>query len=162
VTIYLTSNPDGADIYVDDSFSGKTPGNSKLKPGQHSLRMFITDSSLALKEHSVNVVNVVNVSRWQGSGRFAVRLIRRGWSSSKVENLRKAGKQSRPLNHVSRLPELNQAILLVHAAEAVFRHIPQQTKPCQAGLYVLFHVSLLSGLWPPSTSSKTGEMTHRV
>jgi hypothetical protein len=39
-TISVTSNPDGAEIYVDDSFVGKSPATMQLKPGQHSIRAF--------------------------------------------------------------------------------------------------------------------------
>jgi hypothetical protein len=41
ITIYLVSNPDGAEINVDDSFAGKAPMTLKLKPGQHAIRMFM-------------------------------------------------------------------------------------------------------------------------
>jgi hypothetical protein len=40
--ISLTSSPDGAQINVDNSFVGNTPATLKLKPGQHSIRMFMT------------------------------------------------------------------------------------------------------------------------
>ena len=33
----ITSNPDGAEIYVDDSFVGNTPGTLKLKAGKHTV-----------------------------------------------------------------------------------------------------------------------------
>jgi hypothetical protein len=39
-TISITSNPTGAEIYVDDSFVGKTPATVNLKPGRHSVRAF--------------------------------------------------------------------------------------------------------------------------
>jgi len=42
-TISLTSAPDGAEIYIDDSFVGKTPMTSELKPGKHEIRMFMND-----------------------------------------------------------------------------------------------------------------------
>jgi hypothetical protein len=41
VMIYLTSDPDGAEINVDNSFAGKTPMTLKLKPGKHAIRMFM-------------------------------------------------------------------------------------------------------------------------
>jgi hypothetical protein len=41
VPIYLTSDPDGAEIYVDNSFAGKAPMTLQLKPGQHAIRMFM-------------------------------------------------------------------------------------------------------------------------
>jgi len=43
VMIYLTSDPDGAQINVDDSFVGKAPMTLKLKPGIHAVRMFMND-----------------------------------------------------------------------------------------------------------------------
>jgi hypothetical protein len=42
-TISLTSSPYGAEIYSDSLFVGKTPATLKLKPGQHSIRMFMND-----------------------------------------------------------------------------------------------------------------------
>ena len=42
-TIFLTSNPSGAEIYVDDSFVAKSPTTLNLKPGQHYIRMFMKD-----------------------------------------------------------------------------------------------------------------------
>ena len=41
--ISLTSSPYGAEIYADSLFVGKTPATLKLKPGQHSIRMFMKD-----------------------------------------------------------------------------------------------------------------------
>jgi len=41
-TLSVTSNPDGAELYVDDSFVGKTPATIDVKPGQHSVRLFMT------------------------------------------------------------------------------------------------------------------------
>jgi hypothetical protein len=43
VMIYLTSDPDGAEINVDDSSVGKAPMTLKLKPGKHAIRMFKND-----------------------------------------------------------------------------------------------------------------------
>jgi hypothetical protein len=40
-TILLGSNPDGAEIYSDGVFVGKTPTTLTLKPGQHSIRIFM-------------------------------------------------------------------------------------------------------------------------
>jgi hypothetical protein len=39
--VSLKSSPDGAEIYVDDSFVGKAPMTLKLKPGKHGFRMFM-------------------------------------------------------------------------------------------------------------------------
>jgi hypothetical protein len=41
VTIYFTSDPDGAEINIDDAPVGKAPMTLKLKPGKHAIRMFM-------------------------------------------------------------------------------------------------------------------------
>jgi hypothetical protein len=41
VTIYITSNPDGAEINIDNAAEGKAPMSLNLKPGQHAFRMFL-------------------------------------------------------------------------------------------------------------------------
>jgi hypothetical protein len=41
VKISFTSDPDGAEIEIDDSYVGKTPTASELKPGKHTVRMFM-------------------------------------------------------------------------------------------------------------------------
>lgn len=38
-SVALTSNPDGAEVYVDDSFVGNAPATLKLKPGKHTIRV---------------------------------------------------------------------------------------------------------------------------
>ncbi len=38
-TIKVISNPDGADLYVDDKFMGNCPVLLKLPPGTHPLRV---------------------------------------------------------------------------------------------------------------------------
>ena len=38
-SVNLTTNPDGADIYVDDQFYGNSPAVLKLKPGKHAIRV---------------------------------------------------------------------------------------------------------------------------
>lgn len=40
-SVSVTSDPSGADVYVDDSPVGKTPAALRLKSGQHYLRMFM-------------------------------------------------------------------------------------------------------------------------
>lgn len=40
-SVSITSDPNGADIYVDDSLTGRTPATLKLKPGQHYVRLFM-------------------------------------------------------------------------------------------------------------------------
>ncbi len=41
--VFVASNPDGAGIYVDDTFVAKAPVTLNLKPGQHYVRAFLTD-----------------------------------------------------------------------------------------------------------------------
>jgi len=41
-SISITSNPDAADIYVDDAFSGNAPATLKLSPGKHTIRASLT------------------------------------------------------------------------------------------------------------------------
>ena len=41
VVIYLTSDPDGAEINIDDAAVGKAPMAVKLNPGKHAIRMFM-------------------------------------------------------------------------------------------------------------------------
>ena len=36
-TVSLISNPDGADVYVDNQFYGNSPATLKLKPGKHTI-----------------------------------------------------------------------------------------------------------------------------
>jgi hypothetical protein len=38
-SISISSNPDAADIYVDDAFSGNAPATLKLSPGKHTIRV---------------------------------------------------------------------------------------------------------------------------
>jgi hypothetical protein len=42
-TVFFTSEPSGAEVYVDDSSVGKTPITLNLKPGRHYVRMFARD-----------------------------------------------------------------------------------------------------------------------
>jgi hypothetical protein len=37
-TVSVTTNPDGADVYVDGQFNGNSPATLKLKPGKHNSR----------------------------------------------------------------------------------------------------------------------------
>src|SRR4029077_17687413 len=41
-SISVTSNPDGAEIYVDEAFSGNAPAILKLPPGKHVIRVSLT------------------------------------------------------------------------------------------------------------------------
>jgi len=38
-SLSLTSNPDGAEVYVDNDFIGNTPAVLKLKPGKHNIKV---------------------------------------------------------------------------------------------------------------------------
>jgi len=42
-SISLTSDPNGAEVYADDSFVGKTPTTLQLKTGAHYIRLFKKD-----------------------------------------------------------------------------------------------------------------------
>ena len=44
-TVSLTTNPDGADVYVDGQFNGNSPATLKLKPGKHTIRVSMTGYS---------------------------------------------------------------------------------------------------------------------
>ena len=41
-TVSLSTNPDGADVYVDGQFNGNSPATLKLKPGKHTIRVSMT------------------------------------------------------------------------------------------------------------------------
>src|SRR5690349_20920630 len=41
-TVSVTTNPDGADVYVDGQFNGNSPATLKLKPGKHTIRVSMT------------------------------------------------------------------------------------------------------------------------
>jgi hypothetical protein len=41
--VYVSSDPNAAGIYVDDSFVAKAPATLNLKPGQHYVRAFLND-----------------------------------------------------------------------------------------------------------------------
>ena len=38
-TVSVSTNPDGAEVYVDDQFYGNSPATLKLKPGKHTIRV---------------------------------------------------------------------------------------------------------------------------
>jgi hypothetical protein len=40
--VAVTSNPDGGEIYVDDSFIGNAPTTLKLTPGKHKIRVSLS------------------------------------------------------------------------------------------------------------------------
>ena len=38
-SVNISTNPDEADVYVDDQFYGNSPATLKLKPGKHTIRV---------------------------------------------------------------------------------------------------------------------------
>jgi hypothetical protein len=44
-TVSVITNPDGADVYVDDQFNGNSPATLKLKPGKHTIRVSMSGYS---------------------------------------------------------------------------------------------------------------------
>lgn len=52
-SIAVTSNPDGAEIYVDDSFIGNAPATLKLQPGKHTIRVTLSGYKAWSKEITV-------------------------------------------------------------------------------------------------------------
>jgi hypothetical protein len=61
-TIFVTSNPDSAEIYVDDLFVGKAPATLHLKPGQHSIRAFTKDYQNWSQWITVGATSQVNLA----------------------------------------------------------------------------------------------------
>jgi len=41
-SVSITSNPDGAEIYVDEGFVGNAPSTVKLQPGKHTIRVTLS------------------------------------------------------------------------------------------------------------------------
>jgi membrane-associated protease RseP (regulator of RpoE activity) len=52
-TIYVHSNPDSAEVYLDGSLVGDTPATLKLNPGQHTIRVVLTGYKEWSRELSV-------------------------------------------------------------------------------------------------------------
>ncbi|MGD0668736.1 MAG: PEGA domain-containing protein [Bryobacteraceae bacterium] len=50
-TVILSTNPDGAEVYVDTQFHGNSPATLKLKPGTHTIRV----SMLGYKDWSKEI-----------------------------------------------------------------------------------------------------------
>jgi len=52
-TISIISNPDAAEIYIDDAFSGNAPETLKVPPGKHVIRVLLTSYKAWSKEITV-------------------------------------------------------------------------------------------------------------
>jgi hypothetical protein len=59
--IILASVPDGADVYVDDSFVGNTPATLKLPAGKHTVKVSQSGYAAWTKEISVFAGSEVNM-----------------------------------------------------------------------------------------------------
>ncbi|MGD0414628.1 MAG: PEGA domain-containing protein [Terriglobales bacterium] len=59
--IILTSVPDGADVYVDDSFVGNAPATLKLPAGKHTIKVSQSGYAAWTKEISVFAGSEVNM-----------------------------------------------------------------------------------------------------
>lgn len=59
--ILLTSVPDGADVYVDDSFVGNAPATLKLPAGKHTVKVSQSGYAAWTKEISVFAGSEVNM-----------------------------------------------------------------------------------------------------
>lgn len=59
--IILTSVPDGADVYVDDSFVGNTPATLNLPAGKHAVKVSQSGYAAWTKEVSVFAGSEVNM-----------------------------------------------------------------------------------------------------
>jgi hypothetical protein len=59
--ILLTSVPDGADVYVDDSFVGNAPATLKLPAGKHTIKVSQSGYAAWSKEISVFAGSEVNM-----------------------------------------------------------------------------------------------------
>jgi TonB family protein len=60
-TVSLTTNPDGADVYVDAQFNGNSPATLKLKPGKHTIRVSMTGYSDWTRDISTDSGSSVNL-----------------------------------------------------------------------------------------------------
>ncbi len=61
-SISVTSNPDGAEISVDDSFAGNTPSTLKLKPGKHKISVTLAGYKAWTREISVEAGSEVHLT----------------------------------------------------------------------------------------------------
>ena len=61
-TVSVTTNPDGADVYVDGQFNGNSPATLKLKPGRHTIRVSMTGYSDWTREISTDAGSSVHLA----------------------------------------------------------------------------------------------------
>jgi hypothetical protein len=61
-TASVTSEPDGADIFIDSVGHGRTPALLKLKPGEHSVQVVHSGYKDWLSQVEVKVGSIVNVT----------------------------------------------------------------------------------------------------
>jgi hypothetical protein len=61
-TASVTSEPDGADIFIDSVGHGRTPALLKLKPGQHSVQVVHSGYKDWVSQVEVKVGSIVNVT----------------------------------------------------------------------------------------------------
>ena len=61
-TVSVTTNPDGADVYVDGQFNGNSPATLKLKPGKHTIRVSMTGYSDWTREISTDAGSSVHLT----------------------------------------------------------------------------------------------------
>src|SRR5690348_18413934 len=61
-TVSVTTNPDGADVYVDGQFNGNSPAMLKLKPGKHSIRVSMTGYGDWTREISTDAGSSVHLT----------------------------------------------------------------------------------------------------
>jgi len=61
-TVSVTTNPDGADVYVDGQFNGNSPATLKLKPGKHSIRVSMTGYGDWTREISTDAGSSVHLT----------------------------------------------------------------------------------------------------
>lgn len=61
-TVSVTTNPDGADVYVDGQFNGNSPATLKLKPGKHTIRVSMTGYSEWTREISTDAGSSVHLT----------------------------------------------------------------------------------------------------
>jgi len=61
-TISVTSNPDGAEIFIDSVGKGHAPAILKLKPGEHSVQLVLQGYKDWASQVSVKGDSIVNVT----------------------------------------------------------------------------------------------------
>jgi hypothetical protein len=58
----ITSEPDGADIFIDSMAHGRTPALLKLEPGKHSVQVVYSDYKDWVSEVEVKTGSIVNIT----------------------------------------------------------------------------------------------------